>query len=93
MSDSRHRDVSSTRRSRSSRAVSPVVSFADRQMDAQARAALDRAETAAARQGIAYIKDNRQATPSPPSRTMCGITGGLKPKILINLNKKSMCRS
>ncbi len=57
MSDSRLRDVSFTRRSRSSRAVSPVVSFADRQMDAQARSALDRAETAAARQGIAHSED------------------------------------
>jgi hypothetical protein len=42
MADSRQRDVSSTRRSRNPRSASPVISFADRHLDAQARAVLER---------------------------------------------------
>ncbi len=68
MSDS-HRNVSSARpRGRSStRTISPAVSFADRQMDAQARAALDRAATAADRQEDALSGDAPpQDDHSPP---------------------------
>ena len=57
MADSRQRDVSSTRRSRNPRSVSPVISFSERQVDAQARSALDREAKKATQQGDAQSED------------------------------------
>ena len=57
MADSRKRDVSSKRRSRNLRSASPVISFADRQSDAQARAVLEREAKKAAPPGDALSGD------------------------------------